>query len=215
MLAIADVEGVPEIDLRCLPAILHNHPERIAPQMEEAIVRARAEGAADILIGYGDCGTGGELARVAERYGATMLPGAHCYAFFDGVERFGARDEIDAFYLTDFLARHFETFVVGPLKLREHPELRDMMFAHYTKVVHLRQAVTDGLAAAGAADAAAFLGLPLEIRRTGYGDLRDALRNGTATTCSGTDLASAMPMGQRGKEVSPRAQGVEVDDGRG
>ena len=142
--------------------------------MRAAIEEARRDGATDILIGYGDCGTGGALERLAAEHGATMLPGAHCYAFFDGIGRFATRDEIDAFYLTDFLARHFEAFVVKPLRLREHPELVAMMFANYAKVVHLRQA-DDAEAARGAERAAAFLDLPLERRETGYGDLRTHL----------------------------------------
>ena len=171
VLAICRLDGLDHVDLRCLPAILHNHPERIAPRVEEAIVAARAGGAGDVLVAYGDCGTGGALARVVERHGASMLPGAHCYAFYEGVETFAARDEIDAFYLTDFLARHFEAFVVRPLKLREHPDVKAMMFAHYRRVVHLAQLPDDATRAA-AQGAAAFLELPLEERPVGYGDLR-------------------------------------------
>ena len=111
---------------------------------------------------------------MVERHGARMLPGAHCYAFFEGVERFAAHDEIDAFYLTDFLACHFEAFVVAPLKLRLHPELREMMFAHYAKVVHLEQS-PDPRTRAAARAAADFLALPLERRTTGYGELERAL----------------------------------------
>ena len=144
------------------------------PRVKAAIAAARADGITNILIGYGDCGTGGGLERLAEHEGVAMLPGAHCYAFFSGVAAFEARDEIDAFYLTDFLARHFEAFVVKPLKLREHPELVEMMFAHYRRVVHLVQDPDKGTQAA-ARRAAAFLELPLEVRRTGYGALRDAL----------------------------------------
>lgn len=174
ILDICRLDRLDHVDLRCLPAMLHNHPERIAPRVEAAIVAARREGAGEILVAYGDCGTGGRLAAVAARHGAAMLPGAHCYAFFEGVERFAARDEIDAFYLTDFLARHFEAFVVRPLKLRERPELVPLMFAHYRRVVHLVQA-PDVETARAAQAAAAFLGLPLAVRHTGYGALREAL----------------------------------------
>ena len=176
VLAVCRQAGLEHVELHCLPAILHNHPERIAPAVDERLAELKAAGADEILVAYGDCGTGGALARVVERHGARMLPGAHCYSFFEGVERFEARgDEIDRFYLTDFLARHFETFVVRPLRLREHPELRDMMFAHYRGVVHLEQAADEETRRA-AATAAAFLGLPLERRSTGYGDLGRALR---------------------------------------
>ena len=176
ILAVCRQDGLSHVELRCLPAILHNHPDEIAPRVEAEIVAARANGAREVLVAYGDCGTGGALSRVVERQGATMLPGAHCYAFFEGVETFAARDEIDAFYLTDFLARHFEAFVVRPLKLRKHPELKRMMFAHYARVVHLAQRPDRDVDRAALA-AAAFLGLPLEVRTTGYGDLRTALRS--------------------------------------
>ena len=174
VLTVCAQKGLDHVDLRCLPAIYHNHPERIVPGVERLIREARADGASDVLVAYGDCGTGGALAATVERLGARMLPGAHCYAFFEGVEAFEARGEIDAFYLTDFLARHFEAFVVAPLKLRAHPELREMMFAHYAKVVHLEQAL-DPAVREHARKAAKFLDLPLERRQTGYGALETAL----------------------------------------
>ena len=149
------------------------------PRVEATIAKARADGFDDIVIGYGDCGTGGKLERLAEREGVEMLPGAHCYAFFAGIETFEAYDEIDAFYLTDFLARHFDAFVVKPLKLREHPELIEMMFAHYGRVVHLVQDPAE-VTSAAARRAADMLGLPLEVRQTGYGDLRSALSDATS-----------------------------------
>ena len=180
ILAVCKANRLDHVELRCLPAILHNHPERIVPRVREAIrdVRVRREGR--ILIAYGDCGTGGALeALVQGEEGVEMLPGAHCYAFFEGVDRFHERAEVDAFYLTDFLANHFESFVVAPLKLREHPELREMMFANYRSVVHLEQ-VEAASTRASAATAAAFLELPLERRQTGYGDLEVALVRGAA-----------------------------------
>ena len=184
ILDICRLDGLDHVDLRCLPAGQPAQPAGAyrAPG-RGGDPRGEGAGAEDILVAYGDCGTGGELARVVKRHGATMLPGAHCYAFFEGVEAFAARrdaGEIDAFYLTDFLARHFEAFVVRPLKLREHPELMDMMFAHYTRVVHQVQAPDAGTAASARA-AADFLGLPLETRHTGYGALRTTLaRTGSA-----------------------------------
>jgi hypothetical protein len=48
-------------------------------------------------------------------------------------------DQLGSFYLTDFLARHFQTMVIEPLGLDWHPHLRDMYFAHYTRVLYLAQ----------------------------------------------------------------------------
>ena len=174
ILAVTAQAGLDHVDLRCLPAILHNHPERIVPEVAEAVRKARADGYGHVLVGYGDCGTGGGLERLAAREGFDLLPGAHCYAFFAGTGRFAAWDECDAFYLTDFLARQFDAFVVRPLKLDRHPELIDMMFAHYGRVVHLEQ-VADAETREAAARAAERLHLPLERRTTGYGDLAVAL----------------------------------------
>jgi hypothetical protein len=99
-----------------------------------------------------------------------MIAGPHCYSFFEGNETFAARDEITAFYLTDFLVRQFEAFVWKPLGLDRHPELRDMYFAHYEKLVY--QAQTEDPELTERAKACADrLGLSFERRMTGYGDL--------------------------------------------
>ena len=162
------------IELTCLPAILHNRPERIAPRLEPELKKAKDEGYGDVLVGYGDCGTGGAIAHLCEEYGARMLPGAHCYAFYAGVDAFAARNETRAFYLTDFLARHFESVVVEPLKLRAHPELVPMMFGNYERVVYLSQA-TPAPYIEHALKAAEFLGLDFVHEPIGYGALCGAL----------------------------------------
>lgn len=167
---------VAHIDLQCLPAILHNHPDRIVPAVRQAI--AAANGYDRIFLAYADCGTGGLLADAAEELGVEMLPGPHCYAFFEGTDTFLARaeDEFTAFYLTDFLARQFDAFVWEPLGLDRHPELRDTYFGHYEKLVY--QAQTDDPAlTAKARDCAERLGLEFERRFTGYGDLGVAMES--------------------------------------
>ncbi len=91
---------------------------------------------------YADCGTGGRLAAACDALGVEMMPGPHCYTFFEGNAAFARHeDEITAFYLTDFLARQFDAFIWEPLGLDRHPELREMYFGHYTKLVY--QAQTD------------------------------------------------------------------------
>jgi hypothetical protein len=103
-----------------------------------------------------------------------MLEGPHCYSFFDGNDAFAAREEMTAFYLTDFLVRQFDAFVTEPLGLDRHPQLRDMYFGHYTTLVYLAQ--TDDAALTAKAQACAeTLGLAFERRFTGYGDLGQAL----------------------------------------
>jgi len=175
IVALREAHGWDHLDLACLPAILHNHPERIAPAVE-AMIAERRGAYAHVLVAYADCGTGGALAEVCARTGAEMIAGPHCYAFFDGVDTFAARAETEfaAFYLTDFLARQFDAFVWQPLGLERHPELREMYFGHYEKVVHLAQTDDPALDAA-AREAARRLGLAHERRFTGYGDLAGVL----------------------------------------
>ncbi len=161
------------IDLHCLPAILHNHPDRIPDAVASAIAERRAT-YQSMFIAYADCGTGGRLAALADRLGVAMLDGPHCYSFYEGNAVFAARDEMTAFYLTDFLVRQFDAFVWRPLGLDRYPQLRDTYFGAYEKLVY--QAQTDDPAlTAKALDCAARLGLAFERRFTGYGDLTPAL----------------------------------------
>jgi hypothetical protein len=173
IVALRDLNGWDHMDLACLPAILHNHPERIAPAVEAAIA-GQGAGYDRVFVAYADCGTGGALAEVCARLGVEMIEGPHCYAFFEGNAAFAAREEIDAFYLTDFLARQFDAFVWRPLGLDRHPGLREMYFGHYRRLVYLAQTDDPSLDAL-ARDAAARLGLAYERRRTGYGELATAL----------------------------------------
>ena len=173
IIALRDLNGWHHLDLQCLPAILHNHPDRIVPALRDAVARHRA--AYDgIFVVYADCGTGGQLAAACAELGIGMIDGPHCYSFFEGNAAFAARDEIDAFYLTDFLTRQFDAFVWRPLGLDRHPQLRDMYFGHYTRLVYLAQ-TDDAALTAEAERCAARLGLAFSRRFTGYGDLAKAL----------------------------------------
>lgn len=177
VLAIKDINGLGHIDLKCLPALWHVWPDRIAPAMREAISEARAEGFGKIFIGYAECGTKGELDKICAEEGIERIAGPHCYAFFTGTEKFiaEAEHEFTAFYLTDLITRQFEAFVIEPLKLEKHPELIKMVFGNYTKIVYLAQTVDEALETK-AKWAADYLGLDYEYRYTGYGDLTPALK---------------------------------------
>jgi hypothetical protein len=175
ILALRALNGWDWLDLQCLPAILHNRPDRIPDAVEAAIAAARAR-YGRIFVAYADCGTGGRLAARCEALGVGMIEGPHCYAFFDGAAGFAARGdaEMRAFYLTDFLVRQFDAFVWRPLGLDRHPELRDQIFVGYERLVYLAQTDDPALHALAAVHAAR-LGLAYERRFTGYGDLTDAL----------------------------------------
>jgi hypothetical protein len=174
VLDLKAANGWEHLDLHCLPAILHNHPDRIPDAVEAAVTERRAD-YAQVFVLYADCGTGGLLQATCARLGVTMLEGPHCYSFFEGNAAFAATGEMTAFYLTDFLVRQFDAFVTRPLGLDRFPQLRDMYFGHYTKLVYQAQTDDPDLTAK-ARDCASFLKLDFERRFTGYGDLERALR---------------------------------------
>jgi hypothetical protein len=176
VIAICRANGLNHVDLVCLPAIWHVFPDKIAPGMREAIAEARREGYARIFVGYAECGTQGQLDKICAEEGIERIVGPHCYAFFSGTDEFLANidNEFTAFYLTDLLARQFEAFVIEPLKLEAHPELKQMVFGNYTKIVYLAQ-TEDTALQEKAKWAADYLGLDYEYRFTGYGDLTQAI----------------------------------------
>ncbi len=178
IMAVCERNQLGHIDMVCLPAKYHLHPDKIAGAVEKKILQAREEGCDSIFIAYGDCGTGGELDKVCKKYGVERIPGPHCYSFLMGNDRFEERfgDDISTFYLTDFLARQFNAFVIKPLGLDRHPELKDMYFSHYTKLVYLVQEEDEELERR-AREAAHFLGLEYERHFTGYGELATDLKS--------------------------------------
>ena len=173
ILAIRDLNGWTHMDLACLPAKLHNTPQFIPDRVRERIHRARHDGYQAIFVVYADCGTGGLLDDVCREEGVERIEGPHCYSFFDGNEAFAERTEageITAFYLTDFLARQFDTLIWKGMGFDRHPELVQMMFGNYEKIVYLAQTDNPDIEVKARA-AADRLGLDFEMRRTGYGDL--------------------------------------------
>lgn len=167
--------GWNHLHLECIDARLHNRPALIPERVRQEI-RDNKKRYDRIFVAYADCGTGGLLDRVLADEQVERLPGAHCYQFLAGVDRFEAlADSVPGtFYLTDFLARHFDKLVMGPLKLDSHPELRDAYFGNYTRLVYLSQTIDAGLRQR-AERAARRLGLPFEHVHCGYGALQQNL----------------------------------------
>ncbi len=174
--ALRRANGWTALDVRCLPAELHNRPERIAPAVR-AEVRAQRAHYAQIFVAYGDCGTGGQLDAVLTEEGVERLPGAHCYEFFATAQVFAALADAEpgTFYLTDFLLKNFERLVVRPLGLDRHPELKGEYFRNYRRLVYLAQAAKPG-SIERAREIADYLGFTFEYRFTGYGELGTRLR---------------------------------------
>lgn len=173
ILDLKAANGWRHLDLQCLPAKLHLWPDRIVDAVTEAVEEYRTA-YETIFVVYADCGTGGLLAKRCAELGVSMVEGPHCYSFFEGTAAFAARDEMTAFYLTDFLVRQFDAFVWKPMGLDRHPELRDMYFGNYEKLVYQAQ-TEDAALDLKARECANRLGLAYERRLTGYGDLTPAL----------------------------------------
>ncbi len=131
----------PLAEVHYLPANLHNRPEKIVPELRPLIDAAIAAGR-KVFVGYADCGTGGGLDRMLAEYpGVTRLPGDHCYAFFTGISQFEQlhQEELGTFFLTDFLAKHFDALIWSGLGLDRSPALVSMYFGNYRRVVLLLQ----------------------------------------------------------------------------
>ena len=166
-----------QVEVRYLPANLHNRPERIVPELSAMLAELDPHGERQVLVGYADCGTGGALDRlVADHPNLHRLPGNHCYEFFTGSAAFEALAdaEVGTFYLTDFLAKHFEALIWQGLGLDRHPELLTMYFGNYTRLVLLSQA-TDAQVVDLAQGAAARLGLRFEHQHVGLAPFQQAV----------------------------------------
>ncbi|WP_415182216.1 DUF1638 domain-containing protein [Phaeovulum sp.] len=175
IVALKEANGWHHLDLTCLPANLHLWPDRITDAVTATVEKHRA--AYDsIFVVYADCGTGGQLAARCAELGVEMVAGPHCYSFYEGNEVFAAKadDEFTAFYLTDFLVRQFDAFVWRPMGLDRHPELLEMYFGNYDRLIYQAQ-TNDPALDEKAREAADRLGLRYERRFTGYGDLAPVL----------------------------------------
>ena len=160
-----------QMDLQAITADLHARPEKIPAAVADKIDRARDQ-YDHIFVAYGDCGTSGELDRILEAKGVKRLPGAHCYDFLAGRENYEQmqQQEPGTFYLTDFLAQHFQRLVIEILGIDRHPELLEMYFGNYTRLVYLAQTDSDELTKLARA-AADQLGLRFERKFTGMGEM--------------------------------------------
>lgn len=173
--ALRRANGWDKLEVRCLPAELHNRPEKI-PGAVRALIHASRDRYRSIFVAYGDCGTGGLLDDVLREEGVERIPGAHCYEFFATAPVFAelAAAEPGTFYLTDFLLRHFDRLVMRGLGLDRHPELFPSYFGNYRKLVYLAQA-PGAQSLQQARGIATQMGLDFEYRQTGYGTLESTL----------------------------------------
>lgn len=176
IVALRRLNDWPHMDVQCLPAELHNRPEKISAAVQEKIAANRSA-YTSIFVAYADCGTGGLLDVMLAQEGVERIPGAHCYEFFAGSSAFEAlsQRELGTFYLTDFLLEHFDRLVIRGLGIDRHPALLKTIFANYRKLVYLVQVPRDGKVEQ-ARCAAERLGLEFDYQVTGYGGLEDSLK---------------------------------------
>jgi Protein of unknown function (DUF1638) len=180
---LALTRGIPGVRVEGVDARLHMQPARIADAVAAKVEKVRARDGRDvrIFVAYADCGTAGTLDAYLEREGLDRIEGAHCYEFYAGAAAYEAlqEEEIGTFYLTDFLARQFDSIIWAGLGLDRHPELLPDYFGHYRRLVYLAQS-DDPELTDRARTAADRLGLAFERRATGFGDLATSIRHAIA-----------------------------------
>lgn len=169
--------GWQHLEIQCLPARLHNTPDKITDAVRGKIKAARGR-YRRIYVAYADCGTGGRLDAMLEEEGVERIGGNHCYEFFAGTNVFNAINEAEpgTFYLTDYLVKHFDRLVIRDLGIESHPELQSMYFGNYKRLVYLAQRPDEALISQARA-AAHRLGLDFELRETGLQPFSVALRD--------------------------------------
>jgi hypothetical protein len=162
------------VDIYGVPAMHHFYPKKIVEAVDRKLEDLSAE-YRQIVVVYGDCGTAGALEPVLERHGAVRVRGPHCYEMFAGSNF----DQITAerpatFFLTDWLVRNFDRAVVRGLGLDRYPELKPVYFQNYRDLLYLAQ-FSDARLLAKAQEISDYLGLPLELRHVGFGELETRL----------------------------------------
>ena len=164
-----------DVDIYGVSALLHLYPNRIVDELRVKLhdLRPRYQ---RLVVVYGDCGMTGRLEPLLDEMGAARVRGPHCYEMLAGEELFArvSDQQPGTFFLTDWLVRNFDRAVIRGLGLDRHPELKDMLFGNYEAVLYLRQ-MPHARLAQKAESIAGYLGLPLEIRDVGLGELEDRL----------------------------------------
>lgn len=173
VIAIVKKQGW-QVDLFGIPALDHMLPERITPHVAHRLdaIRDQYE---HILVLFGDCGTRGELDALLTERNLERLDSPHCYDMYGGDAFAEAMaEEPGTFFLTDFLVRGFEGTVWRGMGLDRFPQLKDEYFRNYKRLLYFTQ-IEDADLVDRAEEIAARLGLPLEVRHTGFSRLEAQL----------------------------------------
>lgn len=162
-----------DVDLRVINARLHNRPQLITGAVREKLNETRSDSGRQVVV-YGHCGAP-DLDPMLKDAGVERTLGPHCYEMFGGEEFVRLmEEEPGTFFLTDFLVKSWKGLVKEDLKLGRHPELKDMLFGNYRRVVYLIQ-TEDPQLVERAQRIADWLDLPLLTRVVGYGHLEKRL----------------------------------------
>lgn len=176
IIQLQTLNGWQHIKIQCLPAELHNRPEKI-PTAVRSVIEEQGAAFDKIFVAYADCGTGGMLDKMLAEFSIERLPGTHCYDFFAGSDVFQALAEAEpgTFYVTDFLVQHFDRLVKKGLGLEQHPELKSVYFENYHRLVYLSQSHSPELEAM-AKQQARYLGLEYHHSHTGLTHIEQQLK---------------------------------------
>ncbi len=176
ILLLIEINKLDHLEVQCLPASLHNRPEKI-PEAVRSKIHENRDDYDRIVALYADCGTGGLLDKVLREEGVERIAGAHCYEFYSGSSAFDnlMEQELGTFYLTDYLVRQFDTLIMKGLGLDKHPELMTMYFGNYKRLVYLAQ-VEDPELCEQAKRAAGKLNLQYEYVFTGLDEFSTFLK---------------------------------------
>jgi hypothetical protein len=160
-------------DVHGISSDLHMTPIEIAPAVEEKLKQLlpRYE---QVIVVYGDCGTGGRLDAVLARYPAVRPAGVHCFEWYSGEIYRRFSEDIGIYFLTDWLVQNWDRAVVHGLGLDRFPWLKDTYFGNLSRILFVRQHPDPGREAKARA-IAEYMGIPLEIHDLGIQPLDDLL----------------------------------------
>jgi hypothetical protein len=160
-------------DVHGISSDLHMTPLDIAPAVE-AKIEALLPRYERLVVVYGDCGTGGRLDRVLEKYPAIRPAGVHCFQWYAGELYARFHDDIGIYFLTDWLVTNWDRAVVKGLGLDRFPWLKETYFGNLSRILFVRQH-PDPDRETKAREIAAYMDKPLEIHDLGIEPLEALL----------------------------------------
>ena len=160
------------LEVAYLPSNLHVFPDRLRSELLGEIESARAAGARPLCL-YGECFPGTDACCRERR--ALRVPGMHCYEMLLGSGLYNELMEETAgtYFLEKDLIENFRSYCVEPLELHDEG-LRKMCFAHYKRLLYVRQPSDPDLVPR-TKELARFLELTLEIKDADYAHLTGSL----------------------------------------